>query len=147
MATLKKKDTAALDQGVWIKQLTGDGEEFWIQTKGYPDAYIDAQRRRQNKAAIGFGGDASQLPAALTRTINCETMAKLSFMNIDGLDEGPGQPVTADRVREILNDAELRLEYSDLVDATFTAARLAQDGIDHTREYLEKNSVRSSAAS
>jgi hypothetical protein len=119
MAKLSKfrTDSRAIQEGEWI--VVGDEyEDLEIRTRGFTDAYFDAQAARQRRAAVSLGGDVSKLPSGLRRQINIDCLIQHVVLDVRNLEDDKGQPVTAEQFHALLRDPD----YSELVVACFSAA-------------------------
>lgn len=115
-----KIDSKAVESGEWVNP----GDEYdglEILTRGFTDAYVDAKASKVRKAALGFGGDASKLPNAIGRAITVDCLVKHTLLDVRGLSDDDGQPVTFARFVELLRDPD----YSELLNAVVAAAALA----------------------
>jgi hypothetical protein len=114
-----KTDSKAIHEGEWIRV----GEEYDdldIRTRGFTDAYFDAQAAKQRKAAVGFGGDVSKLPSALRRQINIECLLAHVVLDVRNLQHDDGRNVTFEEFKEMLRDPD----YGELLSACFKAASM-----------------------
>lgn len=112
-----RTDSRAINEGEWIR--VGDEyDDLEIRTRGFTDAYFDAQAARQRRAAVGFGGDVSKIPSALRRQINVEALIAHVVLDVRNLNHDDDRPVTKDEFADLLRDAD----YSELVVACFRAA-------------------------
>ncbi len=108
-ASAFKQDGDAIENGEW----TSLGEEFddvEVLTRGFTDAYFDAQATKQRKAARGFGGDVDKLPNALRRKINTECLIKhvLVAPGVRNLVNDDDSPVTFEQFCEMLESPDYR---------------------------------------
>jgi hypothetical protein len=112
-----KQDAKAIAEGEWVRV----GEEYddlEIRTRGFTDAYFDAQAARQRRAAVGLGGDVSKLPSAIRRSINVDCLIQHVVLDVRNLTHDDGKPVTHDEFCDLLRDPN----YAELVVACFKAA-------------------------
>ena len=137
-----KTDSRAVNEGEWVRV----GEEYddlEVRTRGFTDAYFDAQAAKQRRAAVSFGGDTNKLPMALRRKINIECLTQHVILDVRNLeDDITGQPMTVERFKALLEDPD----YGDLLTACFKAA--SQVGQRRATELEEAagNSVPASAS-
>ncbi|HEY0184124.1 MAG TPA: hypothetical protein VGC09_15050 [Rhodopila sp.] len=125
-----KVNASAIESGEWIKP----GEEYddlEIKTRGYTDSYFDAQAQRMRRAALPFNGDINKVPVAVARDIRIECLIKHMLLDVRGLVDDAGAPVTFDAFCGLLRDPN----YGQLAVACMTAAALvgrlsAQDRAD-----------------
>ncbi|WP_247875514.1 hypothetical protein [Azospirillum sp. TSH100] len=74
-------DEDVLANGRWVRP--DPDRALRIRTKPLGDDYTDMQARLQRKAAQGFGGDTSRLPAALKRQINAKCLIKHALIDVE----------------------------------------------------------------
>jgi hypothetical protein len=135
-----RQDSRAIQEGEWVRV----GEEYddlEIRTRGFTDAYFDAQAARQRKAAVGFGGDVTKLPSAIRRQINVECLIQHVVLDVRNLTHDDGRPVTKEEFYDLLRDPD----YAELVIACFRAASLVGQRRAADLEEAEGNSASASA--
>jgi hypothetical protein len=130
------------DEGVWIAP-GGETDDIEFQTSGFTDAYTDAQNRKHRRLATAYGG-LDSVPVALLRKANLDTLLEQRCVTgIRNLTDENEQPVTWERVKEMVYEPQ----YKPLVDGMFNAARLATLRRQADVEDAEGNSARSSGTS
>jgi hypothetical protein len=114
-----RQNASAIQQGEWVR-VAEEYDDLEIQTRGFTDAYFDAQAARQRRAAVGMGGDVSKLPSALKRSINLDCMIAHVLLTppVRNLVDDDGEPVSADAFFSMLRDPN----YASLLNACFIAA-------------------------
>lgn len=130
-----KTDSAAINDGVWvdIEQYPG----LRIRTRGYTDAFIDAQARRLAQAAEKFRGSIERIPNAVRRAINAGLLVDFLLLDVDGLyvDDAETEKVTLDGFRDLLADPS----YGQLQRCCWEAASLVATGAVKQAEEAEGN--------
>lgn len=128
MASLKtlKKNLTAINDGEWVSVTLDSGDTIKVKSRGFTDAYRNAQTRRHEKAKKSHPN--GSLPVELRRAINCDLLAQHVFLDIEGLDDD-GRPVTAEEVKAILRDPQLVREFEPLVDGLFAAQTMVDEGL------------------
>lgn len=125
-----KVNSAAIEAGEWVSP----GEEYddlMIKTRGYGDAYYDAQAQKMRRAALAHNGDVAKVSNAKTREIRVECLITHLLLDVRGLADDDGNTVDFARFCEMLREPD----YGPLVVACQTAAALvgrqaAQDKAD-----------------
>lgn len=134
-------DSNAINDGAWVNIDEYPGLK--IKSRGYTDAFVDAQNRRLDKAMRAAGvASAALIPNAVRRQINAKLLADFLVVDVDGLfkDTAQTQPVTADEFKTLLQDPK----YARLMNACWEAAgSVTRDGASQTEE-AEGNSVQPS---
>jgi hypothetical protein len=112
-----KTNSKAINEGEWIR--VGDEyEDLEIHTRGFTDAYYDAQARRQRRAAIPLNGDVSKLTNAQKRAINTEVLIEHVVLGVRNLAHDDGREVTFAEFQDMLRDPD----YAELLLACYRAA-------------------------
>lgn len=113
-----KQDSNAIENGEWVP-LGDEYGDVEIFTRGFTDAYFDAQSAKQRKAARGVNGDTGALPTAIRRAINISCLVKHALCGdvVRNLTDDDGVPVTKDAFLELLEDPD----YRELAGACFRA--------------------------
>ena len=130
-----KIDSAAINDGVWV-----DIEQFpglRIKTRGYTDAFVDAQSRRLAVAADKYRGDPARIPNADRRAINAGLLNDFLILDVDGLysDDAETQKVSVEDFRKLLADPD----YARLMRCCWEAASLVASGAVKQAEEAEGN--------
>jgi hypothetical protein len=114
-----RTDSQAIQAGEWVR-VDDEYGDLEILTRGFTDAYFDAQARRQHAAARGFGGDANKLPSAIRRAINVECVIEHMVLDVRNLvdDQNGGRAIPVQEFKDLLRNAD----YAELVVACFRAA-------------------------
>ncbi|MFT8519447.1 MULTISPECIES: hypothetical protein [Acetobacter] len=135
-------DSNAINDGAWVNIDEYPGLK--IKSRGYTDAFVDAQNRRLDKAMRAAGvASAALIPNAVRRQINAKLLADFLVVDVDGLfkDTAQTQPVTADEFKTLLQDPK----YARLMNACWEAAgSVTRDGASQAEE-AEGNSVQPSS--
>ncbi|GBQ14734.1 hypothetical protein [Swaminathania salitolerans] len=130
-----KTDSAAINDGVWvdIEQYPG----LRIRTRGYTDAFIDAQARRLAQAAEKFRNSVERIPNAVRRQINAGLLSEFLLLDVDGLyaDDAETEKVSLDAFRALLADPA----YGQLQRCCWEAAGLVASGAVKQAEDAEGN--------
>lgn len=111
-------DPKALREGEWQPL----GEEFGtieVLTRGLTDKYEDARSARQRLAAKAYGGDAEKLKVAVRKRINTECLVEFCLMDVRGVDDDDGSPLSIEKFGQMLVSGE----YPDVLQACFQAAQ------------------------
>ncbi|UPY35496.1 hypothetical protein [Sediminicoccus sp. KRV36] len=114
-----RQNSTLIRNGEWIR--VGDEyDDLEINTRGFTDAYYDAQAARQRRAAQKYGGDERKLLTAERREINIECLIEHVLLEppVRNLTDDAGVPVTADQFFDLLRDPD----YPELFLACFKAA-------------------------
>ncbi|GBQ91362.1 hypothetical protein [Gluconobacter albidus] len=130
-----KIDSASINDGVWV-----DIEQFpglRIRTRGYTDAFVDAQNRRLAVAAEKFRNDPSRIPNAVRRAINAGLLADFLILDVDGLyaDDAETQKVSVEDFGKLIADPE----YARLMRCCWEAASLVANGAVEQAEAASGN--------
>lgn len=114
----RKVNSQAMRDGQFVRPWPD--EDLEIRTRGITHAFIDAQARRQRRAAQGFGGDVDALPVNVRQKINVDCLIEFCLLDVRNLHHDDGRPVTFDEFKTMLYDPDLE----DYVSACFTAAKM-----------------------
>lgn len=131
-------DSNAINDGAWtsIDEVPG----LSIKTRGFTDAFLDAQNRRMDKAMRSANVSlAALVPNAVRRQINARLLADFLVLDVKGLfhDTEQTQPVTVDEFKALLQEPK----YARLVNVCWEAAgAITRDGANQAEE-AEGNSV------
>lgn len=131
-------DSNAINDGAWtsIDEVPG----LSIKTRGFTDAFLDAQNRRMDKAMRAANVSlAALIPNAVRRQINARLLADFLVLDVKGLfhDTEQTQPVTVDEFKALLQEPK----YARLVNLCWEAAGvITRDGASQAEE-AEGNSV------
>jgi hypothetical protein len=112
-------DARAIEDGDWVSP----GEEYddlEIRTRGFTDAYYDAQNAKLRRASISVGGDVSKVSNARQREIRIECLIAHCTLDVRNLTGTDGEPVKFEAFCEMLRDPT----YGELVVACIRAAAL-----------------------
>lgn len=106
MARLRdfRSDTTAINDGSWVRvdeALFGDLD---ILSRGYTDAFIDAQAARERKAAEPYAGDTTRLPNAVRRSINATLLRDFLVLGVRNLLDDNDEPVAVEAFLDMLDD-------------------------------------------
>lgn len=114
-----KQNSRAIQEGEWVR-VGEEYEDLEIHTRGFTDAYYDAQAARQRRAAVSLGGDTTKIPSAIRRAINIGCLIDHVLLSppVRNLQHDDGRDVTADEFEEMLRDPD----YPELFLACFKAA-------------------------
>jgi hypothetical protein len=129
-------------EGDWITP-GGEMDDIEVLTKGYTDAYTDAQAQRHLRAAQAYGGDVSRVPNAILRKHNLDCLLKHCVSGVRNLKRANGEEITFEDVKVMVYEPQ----YRPLADGLFAATRLATLRRKTDLEELEGNSAASSASS
>ncbi|CAO3440166.1 hypothetical protein [Azospirillum endophyticum] len=113
-------DEDVLTNGRWIRP--DPDRDLRILTKPLGDDYTDMQARLQRKAAQGFGGDTSRLPAAQKRQINAKCLIKHALVNVENCVIG-GQELDFDAFCALIQEPRGQ----KLLGLAFIAANMATE--------------------
>jgi hypothetical protein len=113
-----RSDTRAIADGAWIRVDEAMYDDLEILTRGFTDAFVDAQNRRLAKAAQPFNGDQTRIPNAVRRAINAGLLKDYLVLGVRNLLDEHDQPVTLEAFLEMLGDPA----YARLARACFEAA-------------------------
>lgn len=113
-----RADTAAIQDGAWIRVNEAFYDDLEIQTRGYTDAFVDAQTLRLIRAAEPFGGDQTRIPNAERRDLNAGLLREFLVLGVRNLLDDDGQPVELAGFLEMLD----KPAYQRLARACFEAA-------------------------
>lgn len=137
-------DSNAINDGAWVAIDEYPGLK--IKSRGYTDAFVDAQNRRLDKAMRAASVSiVALIPNAVRRQINAKLLADFLVVDVEGLfkDTAQTQPVTVDEFKALLQDPK----YSRLMNACWEAAgSVTRDGANQAEE-AEGNSVQPSSGS
>lgn len=119
MAKLSKfrTNSRAIQEGEWIV-LGDEYDDLEILTRGFTDAYFDAQAAKQRRAAVSLGGDVNKLPSAVRRAINVECLIQHVVLDVRNLTDDNGNTITAEQFHTLLKDPD----YAELVVGCYSAA-------------------------
>jgi hypothetical protein len=111
-----------------------------IKTRGFTDAFLDAQNRRMDQAMRAANVSlAALIPNAVRRQINARLLSDFLVLDVKGLfhDTEQTQPVTVDEFKALLQEPK----YARLVNLCWEAAGvITRDGASQAEE-AEGNSV------
>lgn len=110
-------DTRAINDGTWVRvneALYGDLE---ILTRGFTDAFVDANNARMSKAAADFNGDRTMIPNSKLREINASLLEDHLVVDVRNLVSA-GNPVPVAEFHSMLYDPA----YGKLARACWEAA-------------------------
>jgi len=110
-------DSKKIEQGEWVSP----GEEYddlEILTRGYTDVYTDARAAKLRRAAVGFGGDTTKIPNAISRAIVVECLIQHVLLDVRHLADDQGAPVPFAAFCDLLRNPD----YADLLTASIRAA-------------------------
>lgn len=110
------RDIKAIKDGDWVNPGPEyDGLE--ILTKGLGPKYADSQSRRMKRASTNLGGE-SKITQEERNLINTESLIETCLMDVRGLYDEDGQPVSFERFCDLIRQEK----YYDLNQLCFTAA-------------------------
>lgn len=114
-----KVDAAAHKEGAWVQPGPEYGDLEFL-TRGFTDEYRDAMAARQRRAAVGFGGDVTKLPASIRRSIMVDCLTKFVTRDVRNLEDDNGQPIDFATMCPLLSQPA----YDDLLSAALQAAAI-----------------------
>ncbi|MFT8932133.1 MAG: hypothetical protein ABF976_10290 [Acetobacter syzygii] len=137
-------DSNAINDGAWVEIDEYPGLK--IKSRGYTDAFVDAQNRRLDKAMRAANvSSVALIGNAARRQINAKLLTDFLVVDVEGLfhDAAKTQPVTVDEFKILLQDPK----YARLMNACWEAAgSVTRDGANQAEE-AEGNSVPPSSGS
>lgn len=114
-----RADTAAINDGVWIRVDETLYDDLEIFSRGQTDAYVDAAAARTRKAAEPYNGDATRIPNAALREVNASLLRDFLVIDVKNLSDDAGQPVTKEAFLDLLDKPEM----NRLAQACWAASR------------------------
>ncbi|MDR3474428.1 MAG: hypothetical protein P4M09_22495 [Devosia sp.] len=99
-----RTDTRAIQDGKWIRVSEALYDDLEILTRGYTDAFVDAQTARLTKAATPYDGNQTQIPNAERRQVNAGLLREFLVLDVRNLMGDDEQPVTRDAFLAMLDD-------------------------------------------
>lgn len=115
-------DENVFTDGVWIQP--DPDRALKIKTRGFNDAFTDAQTRMQRERAKGFNSDPKRIPSSQLRDINATCLVRHSLVDVKGCVIG-GEELSFDAFCALLQEPRGR----KLLDLAFTAANMATEGL------------------
>jgi hypothetical protein len=138
-----RSDTRAIADGAWVRVDEAMYDDLEILTRGFTDAFVDAQNRRLAKAAQPFSGEQTRIPNAVRRAINAGLLKDHLVLGVRNLLDEHDQPVTLEAFVEMLADPA----YGRLARACFDAAGQVSVKSAEQLEHAAGNSVNGFAGS
>lgn len=87
-------DNRAINEGQWIRVSEALYDDLEIFTRGFTDAFVDANAARTRKARLELQiGEAEPLPNALAREINASLIRDFLVLDVRNLTDDKDQPV------------------------------------------------------
>jgi hypothetical protein len=108
----------AIEEGEWVRPDEDRFDDLEIRTRGFTNAFRDAQNRKLQRAARGFGGDVSKVPTAQQDAIRVECLIDHAVQDVRNLIGPDGQQVKFEQFCSLLRDPA----YGELVLACILAA-------------------------
>lgn len=113
-----RTNSRAIAEGEWVP--VPEYGDLEILTRGFGDQYADAMAMRQRRAAVGFNGDTTKLPAAIRRRINIECLIEFVLRDVRNLTHDDETPIDFAEFCELLRNPD----YEPMVVACLQAASL-----------------------
>ena len=113
-----RTDTRAVNDGAFVRVDEAQFGDLEIKTRGFTDAFVDAQNARLTKAALSHDGDQSRIPNAERRAINAGLLRDHLVLDVRNLEGDDGLPVTREAFLDLLDQPE----YGRLMGACWRAA-------------------------
>lgn len=93
-----RSDTRALNDGMWVLVDPAAFDDLEILSRGFTDAFIDAQTQKIAKAARPYGypreGSREKIPNSEMRQINAELLRDFLILDVRNLYDEAGEPVS-----------------------------------------------------
>lgn len=90
--------------GEWVDLQSDIAEGVAIRTRGFTDAYTDARGKQLRRAVRRFKNNDGDIPAAEARRITIELLIAHSLVDVRGLENADGTPVTFEQFCGALRD-------------------------------------------
>lgn len=124
--TATRRNTAALNAGVWVEFDEPEYEGAAIQTRGYTDAYVDARNHgirallRRHRVT-----DTADLPNAEVRALAIECLIAHTLVDVRGFTNDDDSATTIAQFRDTLRDQPANLAlYVAVIGATARAGEI-----------------------
>lgn len=119
-----------LREGDWV-EMGEDWDGLRLKVRAQSRPYFDTRARGMQRAAKEWGGEEARIPEEVVDRITAEAAGEHLLIDVAELLDAQGQPVTAERYRELM----LNPDYQPLVVAVLVASdRLARRARAEARE-------------
>lgn len=136
-------DTKAISDGVWLRVNEAVYGDLEILSRGYTDEFVDAQNARLRRAADPYGGDRTQIPNAIWRTVNASLCRDILVLGVRNLKDDDGNEVTLDAFYDMLDHPK----YQKLARAAMDAAARVTTASGEQLKVMTGNSIGASSGS
>ncbi|AHJ69335.1 hypothetical protein [Granulibacter bethesdensis] len=135
-------DAEAIEAGAWVRVDPRQFDDLEIRTRGFTDAFTDAQAAALDRLAVKYNGRA-QIPNADQRILNAQLLRDYLILDVRNLNHRDGTPVSLNDFLDLL----AKREGVKLASACWIAVGKVTSASRDDLADMEGNSVTSSATS